>query len=184
MTSEKTKTTNEPGTPSGRGDAVGRQAGAAGDKDAADLRAEIQKTRTDMSGTVSAIEEKLSPARLKEQVLEQFEDVREKVKHEVKEDFVQVKERVRSEIQEAKHAVHDATVGRVEDMFHSASETITEGSSSVVDAIRANPVPALLAGVGLAWLFMNVRGQRADRYRIPRMSRGYGEPMSMQRRPY
>ncbi|MDP9037429.1 MAG: DUF3618 domain-containing protein [Myxococcota bacterium] len=175
MTSDKI---NEPGTQSGREE--GRKP-AAGETDPANIRAEIQKTRTNMSGTVNAIEEKLSPARIKEQVLEQFEDVREKVKHEVKEDFVQVKERVRSEIQEAKHAVHDATVGRVEDMFHSASETITESSSSVVDAIRGNPVPALLAGVGLTWLFMNVRGQRN---RIPRMSRGYGEPMSTHRRAY
>ena len=184
MNSEKSKSSTEVGGATAS-DAVRRTAAggdaAGGDKEVAAIRANIEKTRADMSGTVNAIEEKLSPARLKEQVLEQFEEVREKVKHEVREDFVQVKERVRSEIEEAKHAVHDATVGRVENMIHSASDTFSDTRNSVVDTVRANPVPALLAGVGLTWLFMSVRSQRAQRERIPRMSPGYGDSIYTQR---
>ncbi len=176
MNSEKSKS-NEAGGPTGPDAARRTAAGGDAAGGAAAIRASIEKTRADMSGTVNAIEEKLSPARLKEQVLEQFEEVREKVKHEVREDFVQAKERVRSEIEEAKHAVHDATVGRVENMIHSASDTFSDTRNSIVDTVRANPVPAVLAGVGLTWLFMSVRSQRAERDRVPRMSRGYGDPV-------
>ena len=50
---------------------------AEGDAKAAALRADIDKTRNEMSGTIRQIEERLSPAHLKEQVLEQFHDAKD-----------------------------------------------------------------------------------------------------------
>ena len=153
-----------------------------GDAKAAALRADIDKTRHDMSGTIRQIEERLSPAHLKEQVLEQFHDAKEKVKHEVREELLGAKQMVRNEIAEAKHAVRDATIGRVEHMVDSAKSSLSDGGNTVVDTIRANPIPAILAGVGLTWLIMSARSKRSESARIPRTSRGYGESMYSARR--
>jgi ElaB/YqjD/DUF883 family membrane-anchored ribosome-binding protein len=146
-----------------------------GDEKAAAIRADIDKTRTELSGTIRQIEERLSPAHLKEQVLEQFHDAKEKVKHEVREELQGAKQMVRNEIAEAKHAVRDATIGRVEHMVDSAKSTLSDGGNTLVDTIRANPIPAILAGVGLTWLIMS--GRKNSSARVPRMSRGYGESM-------
>lgn len=49
---------------------------------------------------------------------------------------------------QAKENVRDATIGRVE-------ETATRMSDMVIDTIKRNPVPAAIAGAGLAMLWMN-----------------------------
>lgn len=188
----------------------------AGDKGASAnkerLLSEIADTRSQMDATVGALEEKLSPARLKEQLLEQFHEVKEVIKHDlkeelkvakhdlkeefqeaktavalelknqfevaktavsaelkeqlegakdaVKENLSEAKDAVKKEIQEAKSAVRKATIGRVEDMVSSAENTVKNTTTSVIDTIRDNPIPAALAGIGLAWLFMNGRSSK------------------------
>jgi ElaB/YqjD/DUF883 family membrane-anchored ribosome-binding protein len=69
-------------------------------------------------------------------------------------------------VQGAKETVRDATVGKVERMSESASQTVGElGSTAqeavtpIVDTIRRNPVPVALIGVGLGWLLMNRQNQ-------------------------
>ncbi len=76
-------------------------------------RTEIERTRADMSETVDAIQERLSPENLKEQ---------------------------------AKDRVKEATVGRAQ-----------EAGSGIMETIRANPLPAALTGIGLAWLLVSAR---------------------------
>jgi len=87
-------------------------------------RAEIERTRSDMSETVDAIQGRLSPENLKEQ---------------------------------AKDRVREATLGKAQG-----------AGSTIVETIRANPLPAALTGIGLSWLFVSGRrrssGQEA-RYR-------------------
>jgi hypothetical protein len=63
-------------------------------------------------------------------------------------------------VQQAKENVRDATIGRVE-------ETAKGVSDMVMETIRRNPIPAALAGAGLAMLWMNRSpqdGGSADRY--------------------
>lgn len=65
-------------------------------------------------------------------------------------------------VEQAKENVRDATIGRVE-------ETARGMSDMVVDTIKRNPIPAALAGIGLAWLWANRsqdhgNGRRYDRY--------------------
>jgi hypothetical protein len=155
------------------------------------LKSEIRSTREDMSHTVGQIEQKLNPERLKNEALEQFEELKQKVKAELKEEFSQAKEKVRQELHEAKGAVREATIGKVEHMVHDARDTVSGVGSSIVDTIKANPVPAALAGLSLAWLFMD---RRNGTWRSPQLrgdwrrklqresyaqeygrSRGYGE---------
>lgn len=51
-------------------------------------------------------------------------------------------------VQQAKDNVHDATIGRVE-------ETAKGMSDMVMETIKRNPIPAAMAGAGLALLWMN-----------------------------
>jgi ElaB/YqjD/DUF883 family membrane-anchored ribosome-binding protein len=121
---------------------------AAGD-DPREIRAEIAHTRAEMGETINAIQDRLDPERLKEQVRE---EVRDRVDH--------VKDQVR-----------DATIGRAEHVMNMVDYQAREAGSSLWDRIRANPIPSAMVGFGLAWMFMNGGGhshhERWDR-------RGYG----------
>jgi len=112
---------------------------------------EIAETRVEMSQTVDALQAKLAPDTLVEQAKEALSEVTERAVQEAK-------ERAREAIQEAtelaKDAVHDATVGKAEHMVNSATESAMGTGSSIMDTIRANPLPAAVAAVSLGWLFM------------------------------
>ncbi|MFO0591499.1 MAG: DUF3618 domain-containing protein [Polyangiaceae bacterium] len=59
--------------------------------------------------------------------------------------------------EQAKTVVRDATIGKVENMVHDAEYRITRTGYSFLDTIRENPIPAAMAAIGIAWLFMNRR---------------------------
>ncbi len=103
--------TSDPGAPAGAPAPAGAEAQASPEE----IRADIERTRADMSETIDAIQERLSPQNLAEQ---------------------------------AKETVYDATVGR-------AQQTATGAKSSMLDTIKRNPVPAAIAGLSLAYLWMN-----------------------------
>jgi len=63
---------------------------------------------------------------------------------------------------QVKDGIREATIGRVEDMAREAGDRLNEVSGGLVQTIKANPVPAAMAGVGLAWLFMS-RGSTGAR---------------------
>jgi hypothetical protein len=112
------------------------------------IRGDIEDTRANMSSTIDAIQEKLSPQRLTEQ---------------------------------AKGAVRDATVGRVQNMASNITDTAKDTGSTLMDTIRANPLPAALIGVGVGWLFMSARRKAAERdrwqsrYEPNYSGQGYGQ---------
>jgi len=89
--------------------------------------AEIEQTRQELTGTVEAIGDRLAPSNI---------------------------------VNDAKQAVKDATVGKVENMASQASDFIGGATSSaqgagggVIETIKSNPIPALMTGVGVAWLW-------------------------------
>jgi ElaB/YqjD/DUF883 family membrane-anchored ribosome-binding protein len=110
------------------------------------IRHEIERTRGDMSRTVNEIEERLSPAHIKEQVANVTTEIEHKVGNAVS-----------SELRQARSAVRDATVGKVEHMVQDARESVTTAGTTVLDTIRANPIPASLIGIGLGWMLMSAR---------------------------
>ncbi len=59
--------------------------------------------------------------------------------------------------EQAKDRVKDATVGRAQ-----------EAGSGIIGTIRSNPVPAALSGIGLGWLLLSTRRQRAEETRLRR----------------
>src|SRR5690348_9375713 len=84
------------------------------------IRSNIDQTRAEMSDTIEAIQERLSPQTLKEQM----------------------KDQVREQFEEAKTVVRDATIGKAEEMVRNAGDTVNEARYTVMETIRQNPIPA------------------------------------------
>jgi ElaB/YqjD/DUF883 family membrane-anchored ribosome-binding protein len=118
-----------------------RRAGTAGDEPEYQvevIRAEIQQTREGMSETIDAIQERLRPGNI---------------------------------AAEATERMKTATTEKVKNMAHTAGETaqeMMEGTRDVAGRVtrsaRENPLPAILIGIGAAWLLMS----RSDSGRTPR----------------
>jgi ElaB/YqjD/DUF883 family membrane-anchored ribosome-binding protein len=128
-----------------------------GGQEAAQIRSGIEQTRADLSETIDALQEKLEPARIAEQVKGQ------------------IKEKATEAYQTAKEAVKEATIGKAEKIMSNVSDTVTNASeragtavkdtsSSVVQYIRENPVPFALIGIGAGMLALSTRRQEQLSY--------------------
>lgn len=111
---------------------------AAPADDPEQIRMQIEQTRDEMSETIDAIQERLNPRNLVEQ---------------------------------AKDSVREATVGKVKEMAHNVSDTASgmadstkEVAGDLAERVRENPWPAVLLGLGAAWLFMRNGDGGASRY--------------------
>jgi len=132
-----------------------------GGQDAAQIRFGIEQTRADLSETIDALQEKLDPARIAEQVKGQ------------------IREKATEAYETAKGAVKEATIGRAEKIMSNVSETVTSAtgraetavkgtSSSVVQYIRDNPVPFALIGIGAGMLALSTRRREQSAYDVGR----------------
>jgi len=156
------------------------------------LKQDIEHTRDDLSETVAALEERLSPSQLRAAIREEVQEVEQKVRTVLGEQMTDAKELVHTEVREAKEALHTgiadaermirsglhdaketvknelkdavssakdslraATFGRVENFATQLGDTMNDARDSLLDTIYTNPLPATLAGVGIAWLLMN-----------------------------
>jgi len=165
-----------------------------GEHSTAEIRGDIERTRGDMSRTVNEIEERLSPAHIKEQVasvtagvktdIEQkvaelkesviggYHETKDHLKDDLGRELRGARHMVSDEITQARTAVRDATVGRVEHMVHDARESVTDAGTSVLDTIKENPIPAAMIGIGLGWLLFG-GGTRTRRGSAERTMRRY-----------
>jgi len=111
---------------------VGYDEGSS-DPEVEEIVGEIETTRDELAETVAAIGSRLEPSNV---------------------------------VADAKEAVRDATVGKVErtvesvtntagEMAGNAGATAQQAGSGIMETIRRNPVPALMTGIGIGWLFMN-----------------------------
>jgi hypothetical protein len=57
--------------------------------------------------------------------------------------------------EQAKERVREATVGRVEEAVQTAGDSARGLGETVFETIKKNPIPAAVAGIGIAWLWMN-----------------------------
>jgi len=152
------------------------QASYGADAGTDDIRSDIEATRSGMSETVDAIQAKLSP----QNVQEQAEQITERAKQAALEVVEQATERMKDTVtqlkNEVKGEIHDATIGRVERMVGNMKDTTRDASSTIVETVKANPIPAALVGIGLAWLFMNKSSGSSSNQRnfSQDYSQGYG----------
>jgi vacuolar-type H+-ATPase subunit H len=161
----------------------GTESQQASDPD--EIEADIERTRAEMSGTIDAIQQRLNPDNLKEEAKETASELaehakqaaREAVQHAVHE----ARMHARDAIQDVRDTVRDATIGRVEQMVRTVGDTTEDTRYGIVETIKQNPIPAALASIGLAWLFMN--RQSAPR-RTYLEDRSYGQSRVYRDRDY
>ena len=112
----------------------------SGNQDPEEIRADIEETRAELGETVNELKERFSPDHLKQQLVD---DVR------------------------------TATLGRAKKMVNESTERAKEWGTSAAGTIRRNvvtrtiinnPVPAALAGIGLAWLILKGPGTNGNGY--------------------
>ncbi len=131
---------------------------AEGGQEAAQIRSGIEQTRANLSETIGALQEKLDPANIAEQVKDQ------------------IREKATEAYDTAKTAVKEATIGKAGKIVSSVSEAVSnltgnsgtsdgKTSSPFVQYIRDNPVPLALVGIGLGMLAWNKRGSSQTTYR-------------------
>jgi hypothetical protein len=105
-----------------------------------------------------AVQEKLQEA--KGIVTQGLSDARDSLKQDIQTAIVHTKESIR-----------EATIGRVENIATQAGDVMNQARDTLVDTVRRNPVPAALAGIGIAWLLMN--RSSANRQRTQRFEGGW-----------
>ena len=98
-----------------------------------EIRDEIAQTRVEMSETIEAIQERLTPGHL---------------------------------VAQAGETVRNAATEKVKDMANRAGYAVDQlRDSSFVETVRSNPIPAVMIGIGAAWLAMKGRTPRGRSYR-------------------
>jgi vacuolar-type H+-ATPase subunit H len=149
--------------------------------DTADIRQDIEQTRAEMSGTIDVIQHRLDPETLSEQAKDTASDITTQAKEAAREVVDHALAEAREAVQDAtvhvKTAVREATIGKVETMVRTANDMTNEARYSMMDTIKQNPFPAVLAGIGIGWLYINsrsaaARGNGSREYR----STIYGQP--------
>jgi len=130
------------------------------------LLVEIEETRSEMSETVDAIQDRLSPDTLADQAKDKLSEVTEQAIQEakvhaieaVKDVAEQAKEQAREAIRDISHqagqTVREATIGRVEHAVMSVEDTARGVQMTMMETIKQNPMPAAIAAISLGWLFM------------------------------
>jgi Protein of unknown function (DUF3618) len=126
-------------------------------------REDIESTRAELSSTIDAIQDRLDPEVLSEQAKDTAHDVTDYAIREAKEAareitdhaIEQARETVHEITGQAKTALREATVGKVETMARTASDTAGGWRQSVVETIKSNPMPAALVGLGVGWMLLN-----------------------------
>ncbi len=165
------ETTNQVGNPNDLNDPIRRRVPAAqvshttneepadGDPEAAQIRSNIEHTRAGLSETINALQEKLDPTRIAEQVKDQ------------------IREKATEAYDTAKQAVKEATIGKAEKIMANVSETASDMAeragtavkdSSVVQYIRNNPLPLALVGIGIGMLTLSTRKKQQSAYNTGR----------------
>ena len=66
-----------------------------------------------------------------------------------------VKTDIEGAINRTKQSVRAATLGRAEDIATQAGDLMNTAKDTLIDTVKQNPIPAALAGIGIAWLLMN-----------------------------
>ncbi len=150
---------------------------ATGTDEAAQIRSGIDETRSNLSATIDALQDKLDPTNIAEQVKDQIRDkaadaydtaktaIKEATIGKVGKIMSGVTETVSSITGQAGTAVSDTSssvVKAVSDTGSSVVRTVSDTSSSVVQYIRQNPIPFSLLGLGLGMLAISKNRKAAE----------------------
>jgi hypothetical protein len=139
-------------------DTAAATSGGTSDAETDAIVEDIAVTREEMGGTLEALGTRLDPQTLMSEAQERAVETASEMMDQARETVVVTATTV---MEQARDTVHDATVGRVEEMVESATTTAQETGNAVVRVVRENPVPAALAGIGLWMLWQKYSAQRS-----------------------
>ncbi len=109
------------------------------------LREDVDRTRTQMSGTIQALEEKLNPQDLRDKAANELENVEKHVKAAVREELLEVKAILKEEIKDAKVAVNEvienAKVAVKEDAI-AISASVKRDVIALKDSVKEDVIAA------------------------------------------
>lgn len=95
-------------------------------------------------------------------------------------DAIQERLAPRRLVSDAKDQIREATIGKVQHMASNVRDSAADAGYTVMDTVRQNPLPSIMAGVGLAWLLYKSMGMgparrpRRGTYRTQPYDYGYG----------
>lgn len=69
--------------------------------------------------------------------------------------------------QQTKEAIREATIGKVEEMTDKAEREVRNWRTKVTRAVKENPVPAALIGIGVGWLIVSDSSKDEEYYSYP-----------------
>jgi ElaB/YqjD/DUF883 family membrane-anchored ribosome-binding protein len=120
------------------------------------LRTDIVETRSQMSETIDAIQEKLSFSNISEQVKDG------------------VSEHISSALQTAKDSIYGATLGKVGNLMNYVNKGMNEvADTDMMKTARQNPLALSLVGLGIGMLLMNSYSKKQVSYRYNRNDEDY-----------
>jgi hypothetical protein len=125
------------------------------------VKEELAEAKTALRVTMDEAESKIKKGltegrdAVKKDLRAEIDGVEAKLKTGLAEARDTVKKDLHQAFQGAKHTVRAATLGKVEDLATNLGDAMNDTRDTLVDTIRNNPLPAVLTGVGLAWLLMN-----------------------------
>ncbi len=93
--------------------------------------------------------EEESPEEIRDQIEETRSDMSETI------DEIQARLSPENLVEQAKGTVRDATIGKAEQVVSDATDTAKGAGMGLMETIKQNPIPAALAGIGIAWLWRN-----------------------------
>jgi hypothetical protein len=118
-------------------------------EDPQQIRADMAQTRAEMSETIEAIQERLSPQHLIQEAKDTVRD---------------------ATVGKVKDMMTSAT-----DKAADLAEDVQDGALEAVDYVKQNPIPAALIGAGIAWFLMRTStGRSAPEYSRHRQYGGRG----------
>lgn len=166
---------------------VGAVGGAGPDPDA--IAEDIERTRTGLTGTIEAIQDRLAPEVLTDQAVGAATEVTEQARDAAKEvaEFAigEAKMAVRDLAEQASSAVRGATVGRVEQVAAQTRDAAQQAQTGLFGTIKQHPIPAAMAAIGIGWLWTHRSGAGGEQTTpaygsggrggyTPAYGRGYG----------
>jgi ElaB/YqjD/DUF883 family membrane-anchored ribosome-binding protein len=126
-------------------DELGVPASGSRDVDIHEIREDIEHTRAELSGTIDEIQERLAPQHLVEQAKEAALGAGSDL------------------VEDTKAALADKAdeyIGKAEQIVTELGYTARDTSGSMIDTIKANPLPTAVAAAGIGWLLLRRRNSR------------------------
>ncbi len=134
-----------------RPDEVGQDQATSGNE-VEEIRAEIEQTRVELSGTIDAIQERLSPDNLKEQAKDRLRETAVAKAQDARAAAEQKAQQAREVAVERVEAVRPVVEQKVQQARSTVEQKLRGSGTRAVESIKQNPKPFALAGIGLAAL--------------------------------